>query len=516
LLAPLVLRFSGQETLGAFAALMQVLTYLALSDLGFSAALNRYLAQAFGKDDGLVTFGKTLSVGRTFLVLTNCLLAVVALTLSFYIASILHLSPILAGQARLALRMLALWAVIRTPLLLYGAALTAAQRMAATNLMAIVGNLARLVFSVMAVYSHGVLVGLVLAYMAGEGIAFAMQRWWFQRIFPGVKVFWGIRDRALFNEMFFFGLHALKINVATALAFYTDTFIVARLHGGVAASVFYTTQMPAIACCTVAWRATDNTLPAINEIIARADWDRLRGIFLRLSRYALLVAGPLAIGVLGFNHAFIRLWVGDGQYAGTVMTVALAVFVFSTILNHLNGGVLSAFGDIRWLSDFSLCFGLGHIVVAFVAGHFIGVAGVAVASALREGLAILILLHRTRVKLGVPARSMWKEAQAPSLLSTAMLLPVIAVSLFDAHAPWVRTLLWAGIFTLCWALWAFKFGLQRDDRNRLRLVLQRSAQAPEHASLTLQEGEDSRTPPKTDEQCVTLTPNGNISTKPLR
>jgi O-antigen/teichoic acid export membrane protein len=487
LLAPLVLRLSGQETLGAFAALMQVLTYLALSDLGFSAALNRYLAQAFGKDDGLVTFGRTLSVGRTFLVFTNCLLAVVALALSFYIASILHLSPTLAGQARLALRILAVWAVLRTPLLLYGAALTAAQRMAANNLMAIVGNVARLVFSIIAIYSSGVLVGLVLAYMAGEGIAFAMQRWWFRKVFPGVNVFWGIRDRTLFDEIFSFGLHALKINVATALAFYTDTFIVARLHGGAAASVFYTTQMPAIACCTVAWRATDNTLPGINEIIARSEWDRLRATYLRLSRYALFVAGPLAIGILGFNHAFIRLWVGEGQYAGTVMTVALAVFVFSTILNHLHGGVLTAFGDIRWLANFSLYFGTGYVVIAFVAGHFIGIAGVAVASAIREGLAVLIMLRRTMTKLGVAPRTMWKEAQAPALLGTAVLVPVVVISVFDAHAPWFRASLWAGIFTLCWACWAIAFGLQQDDRNRLRLVLRRSTPEPERAASTLQE-----------------------------
>jgi O-antigen/teichoic acid export membrane protein len=477
---------------------MQVLNYLALSDLGFYAALNRYLAQAFGKDDGLVTFGKTLSIGRTFLVFTNCLLAIAAVILSFHIASILHLSSALAGQARLVLRILAVWAVLRTPLLLYGVALTAAQRMAANNLVTIVGNVARLVFSIVALFSGRVLVGLVLAYMAGEGVAFAMQRWWFRKTFPGVNVFWGIRDRALFKEVFFFGLHALKINVASALAFSTDTFIVARLHGGAAASIFYTTQLPAVACCTVAWRATDNAMPGINEIIARGDWGRVRATFLRLSRYALLVGGPLAIGILGFNHSFVRLWVGDKQYAGTLMTVALAVFVVSTIINHLHGGVLTAFGDIRWLANFSLCFGIGYIVIAFVAGHFIGVAGVAVANAIREGVAVLILLHRTMSKIELPRRIMWKQAQAPALLGTVVLVPVAVIALLDAHASWFRASLWAAVFTLCWALWGMAFGLQQDDRNRLRLAVKRSATTAEGAALTFQEREVSCTPHEAD------------------
>src|SRR5258708_6133519 len=46
LLAPLVLRMSGQEVFGAYAVLMQALGYLALMDLGFSLAFTRFLQNA--------------------------------------------------------------------------------------------------------------------------------------------------------------------------------------------------------------------------------------------------------------------------------------------------------------------------------------------------------------------------------------------------------------------------------------------------------------------------------------
>ena len=66
LLAPLVLRVIGQETLGAYAVLLQAIGYIALVDFGFAAAANRYLAQACGFDDGGLRLGQVMSTFRTY------------------------------------------------------------------------------------------------------------------------------------------------------------------------------------------------------------------------------------------------------------------------------------------------------------------------------------------------------------------------------------------------------------------------------------------------------------------
>ena len=60
-LVPLVLHIAGRETLGAYAILMQAIGYLALADLGFSVATNRFLAQAYGHDDGGLRFRQGMS-----------------------------------------------------------------------------------------------------------------------------------------------------------------------------------------------------------------------------------------------------------------------------------------------------------------------------------------------------------------------------------------------------------------------------------------------------------------------
>jgi O-antigen/teichoic acid export membrane protein len=72
-LVPLVLHIAGKEMLGAYAILMQAISYLALADLGFSVAANRFLAQAHGLDDGGLRFRQVMGTARTFAFFSNIL-----------------------------------------------------------------------------------------------------------------------------------------------------------------------------------------------------------------------------------------------------------------------------------------------------------------------------------------------------------------------------------------------------------------------------------------------------------
>lgn len=49
LLAPIVLKVAGRETLGAYAAIVQVLALLQLVDIAGSWSFERFLAQAMGR-----------------------------------------------------------------------------------------------------------------------------------------------------------------------------------------------------------------------------------------------------------------------------------------------------------------------------------------------------------------------------------------------------------------------------------------------------------------------------------
>ena len=74
-LAPLVLNIAGQEVLGAYGIVMQIIGYGLILDLGISVALTRYLSQIFGAIDNDRRFEEIFNVGRYFIFLTNALMA---------------------------------------------------------------------------------------------------------------------------------------------------------------------------------------------------------------------------------------------------------------------------------------------------------------------------------------------------------------------------------------------------------------------------------------------------------
>jgi O-antigen/teichoic acid export membrane protein len=403
-LAPLVLRMAGQESLGAYALLMQVVAYLAMTDLGFSVTLNRYLAHANGYDDGGQRFRDVMSTARTFLLGSNVLFAILTLLLCLKVDVYFSLTPQIAGQARLGLGLLALWAVARTPWTLYSFGLTATQNLVAANFIGIIGNAARLIFSLGLVYSGAGLAGLILANVLAEAVSTIVSTFKFRQLFPLNRPSWGLPDNALFREMLGFSGHALLVNVAWRLVYNTDNIVVGALYGAAAVSVYYSTQMPTTIGFTILNRISENFAPAINELYARGDDAKVRETFLRLHRLNLLLVLLLAGGLLLLNGLLVALWVGPGQYAGDSMTAALAAFALLITVSHVGNVFVFASGNIRNYSRLVVLEGVCNLGLSIALGRYMGLAGVmwgTVITHIPTTVFLLIVLMRS-LKISLP------------------------------------------------------------------------------------------------------------------
>jgi O-antigen/teichoic acid export membrane protein len=376
LLAPLVLRMAGQESFGAYALLMQVVAYLAMTDLGFSVTLNRYLAHANGYDDGGKRFRDVMSTARTFLLGSNVLFAILTLLLCLKVDVFFSLTPHIAAQARLGLALMALWAVVRTPWTMYGIGLTATQNLVAANFIGIIGNAARLIFSLGLVFAGTGLAGLMLANVLAEVLSTVLSTLKFRRLFPLNRPSWGLPDKTLFREMLGFSGHAFLVNVAWRLVYNTDNIVVGALYGAAAVSIYYSTQMPTTIGFNILNRVSENFAPAINELYARGDDAKVRETFLRLHRLNLVLVLLLVGGLLLLNGRLVALWVGPKQYAGDLMTAALAAFAFLITVSHVGNVFVFASGKIRNYSRVVVLEGVCNLGLSILLGKYMGLAGV--------------------------------------------------------------------------------------------------------------------------------------------
>lgn len=475
LLAPIVLRIAGQEVLGAYSFLMQMVNWAALTDLGFGVAIGRYLSQAIGIDDHRQRFRSIFITGRTFYLASNLAFAAIILIMSWKVSILMPMNDSVVSEARLSLILLAVWVAIRIPFSLYNDALSATQNLAAVNIIVAMGAALRLILSLGMVMLGASLTGLMLANILAEAATYIAGYMWYRKLYPDDRFGWGMPDRSLFREMFGFGITYMVMIVASRLSASTDSIIVGYLYGAAAVSIYYTSQMPGTMLYQLIWKLTDNSAPALNELHARRATSQLTNAYLRLLRYSLLLVIPLAFGIFAFNRSAITVWVGQAQYAGDMLTLSLAIFAITQVIVHLNAIVLVAFGNIRVMSMFCLGAGIVKVILAFWLGGIMGLQGVMIANALVDIPGFIYFSYRVWLLLGLTARQVGHHAFVPALKSAFFtILVLIVVVLQKPPTTWMWFLLLASLFTFASAFGVWRVGLMSEERAQFIYFLKRT------------------------------------------
>ena len=426
-LVPIVLKMAGQETLGLYSIVIQILGYRILLDFGFMTAIKRYLSYAFGLNDEGKNFREVFCIGRVFSLFYNIILGILLFILSFVIDNFITMSSHSYKQLCLALYILTIWTIIRTPISLYDMALTARQNMDIVNIVGIISNIARLVFSLFLVYIGTGILGLMLSNVLAEVINFVLNSKLFKKRYPDYHFGWQIHNWRLFKEIFTFGFQYWGVNVAYLLFYGTDNIIVGYLLGTITASVYYTTKVPAFFLFQFIFTFADNSSPAVNELFAQSNYNSLQNAYLKLMRYSLILAVPIAIGIIGFNRYVVSLWVGPLQYGGDIMTIFLAMYVIFEVINHNNAMIAVASGDIRLLSLISIISGIICVVCSFLFGKLWGITGVMLGILLLEIPGFVYLFYCSLRSIKLQLKSLLNEIYNSSVIPISILLLILVV-----------------------------------------------------------------------------------------
>ncbi|HZD49557.1 MAG TPA: MATE family efflux transporter, partial [Silvibacterium sp.] len=460
LLAPIVLKVAGRETLGAYAAIMQTLAFLGFVDIAGSWSLERFLAQASGLEDNGARFRNVFTTSRTILLVTNSLFAALVVIFSFFVPRLFHLSPAVGLEAKHALYVIAVWAVVRTPLVAYSNASLATQDIAATNLIGAFAGVLRTVASLGFVLAGAGLFGLMLSGTVAEGVGNLLFRYRYRKLNPTRIPGWGIPDKALLREMLGFGGHAAFLNLGNLLYFSSGNMLAGLTNGAAAASSFYTTQMPTMTVYNMIYRMAEAATPAINELYGREDHERVRQAFIRLYRLMMLLNLPLAVCVLIFNRDLVITWVGTQQYAGLLLTASLAAFCLVNAIQRLVVLFAVIFGWIRLLSLTTILQGIANFGLAFYLGRKMGLGGITLALVIILLPQVFILIQRISRYLGLNIAGLLAKTILRSLVplaAAASLGLLVHAHVVIARRHFVGLLAELGVFAIVYALLAWFF-----------------------------------------------------------
>ncbi len=461
-LMPLILHAAGQEVLGAYSIIIQVIGYMALIDLGVYTALTRFLSQATYDDSRFQCF---LSSAFFFFCLLGIAYAAIGVILAFALTDLVHLSSQVAQETTISMLFISAWGLLRFPLGIYPTALLAIQDLAFPPLVGAATNTLRMIASILAVQAGWGLIGLSGASVLTEALMYVLLYFRFRRLRPNWSVKPAYFQRTLLVEMLRFGGQAVWGNLAGRVILFTDNLIVGNLYGAAQASVYYNTQTPISIPYSVVWRLADNASPGINELWAQAERDKLRDVFLRLQRLTLLMVTPIVIGGWFYLGYTIAIWVGIGQYAGQWMTLWLILFAMLITASHVSLAFVYASGKIKRYSQIITLEATMNLTLSFILGAKLGIHGVALASTIATIPTTLYLQVRTHRDLGITWSAWGAQTLRPALwaaLPTAGAAFILS-SIVPPHS-WGMLVVQAGLLGIVCVGSVFLFGLTSQER----------------------------------------------------
>lgn len=421
-ITPILLKFLGEEGYGLQSLMLVISGYFAIMDLGIDIPITKYLAEDHAKDDK-ISVGKLLNTTFVIYIVMGLLGACIIFFMRDLLAdSIFKISPdqrhaavvvfVLSGVG-FALNTLTSWGM---------ACLNGLQRYDIANIIRVATMFFSSVVGLLAVYFGYGVIGFVVIRVIGYALSAL-----FCLYYPFVVI------------PYFKFRPYLDVSIIRRVAPFLGMGLLLRASGFVVAGLDRTfigmwTGVASVAVYSVIWNVITPTIglmnsvfnfffPLTSELHGSGDFDQLRSIFLRTSKFQVAMVFLIFPLLIIFGNEFLRLWVGDSiaEQAKWLLPMLIVCSMFGNLALGLLNEVAVGMGKVRAFAIYSM---IKAAVLAISLALFInlfGLVGAGIAYLVTSGVDILFSLFVLKKYLCIDVVRLLRVAYAmPFVLSAVM------------------------------------------------------------------------------------------------
>ncbi len=430
LVIPFVIRTLGTERFGILTLAWIVIGYFSLFDMGLSRATTKFVAEiiARGESEKLPALVWTSLYSLLFLgIVSGMFLGFFA---PFLVEHFFNISAALSGETKTTFLLLSL----SIPLVVGSAGLRgvleAGQHFGVLNIIFIPSNTMNFIAPVIGILLDFHLPGIVSLMVVARLCTTVVCLIACVRIYPMLKEYKTF-DKNLIRPLLAFGGWIAVANIFAPILVYIDRLFIAILLT-MSALTYYTTPYEIVARLWVIPISIVTTLfPAFSSVDAIGDQTTLRHIFIRSSKYLILILFPLILIFVLFSETILSIWI-DPEFAKQSSGV-MKILAFGTFINSVGwipSTYLVALGrpDIQAkivLLEFPVFAGLSFLFIK----NF-GIEGAALTWSLLMSTNLLLVFWATHKLFGLSPRFFLER----EMLRAAIPLVIIALALI-ATAP---------------------------------------------------------------------------------
>lgn len=482
-LVPIVLRQVDIRAYGLWLACSDLLSYVALLDLGVFGVLPWLIAEADGRGDE-AAIRSMLSNALAIAIVMSVAAAALSFGGWFSLSAVLHVTDadrrVLSGP----LLLLVAGTVLAIPLNVCGAALIGMQDVT-FNGVAAIGRLllnAALTLGLLAqgwglyAIAIGAVIPAVLAGVVSVG-RLALR-------FPSLVRGW---PRPSFG--------AARRLMGTSIGGWLGLFgwkLMSMSNGLVLAATGFPELVPLYSCSArlsttlmqMGWIVPDSGLVPLAQLYGEARPERLREITRAMVRLHLIIAGASVTLLLAINPSFVSWWVSESLYGGHKLNLLLAGGLVAASMTHALATVASVLGRRLEVGIATLGNGALQVGGALLLARVLGFEGIAVAAILAAVVTTLpVGLHLVAEQAGIPRRAIVDAARLWLARGGWLFAVALAIGLMvPTGAVWVAVVLWLPVGALyVWMMRPMYHELPLDPR--FRTVLARIGLVPATAGV---------------------------------
>ena len=452
LLTPFIVHRLGDTAYGIWALTGAIVAYLGLLDLGMSAAVAKYVAEYRARNQSQ----KVNEIVNTvfFLYSLLSLFALLAvLVLSLYFPAIFNVEEGYAQIARATLFLVGIDFVILLPTSILNAILVGHQRFDLNNLAGILALLVKAVLIVVLLNLGFGLVGLATTSIVSTLLLAAARFWAMSRTAPELHIHPKFFGRDIVPSVGKFSLLVFGLQVTGLVVYNMDNIVIALFLPLAAITPFVIAyKLGILVRDAIAQPLASVFMPAFSELngMGRAeDQERIRRLFIEGTKATAVLVLPITVFLMVMGEHIIRLWVGE-EYVSTSTPVlyALIVFFLSNALFRTGANLLFGIGKLRRYFYVVSGMALGNLVLSILLVRVLGIAGVAMGSAIPMviGCGLFLFPHACQVT-GLPIRTFFMESFVPPLIP--IIPTVVIMLLLSKHWSPANLPLLAFEFMLC-------------------------------------------------------------------
>jgi hypothetical protein len=151
------------------------------------------------------------------------------------------------------------------------------------------------------------------------------------------------------------------------------------------------------------------------------------------------------------------------------MTLGIAAFVLTQVVNHINAMITLAAGDLRHWSAIAIVIGLVSLTLSYWVGRMFGMQWVMVTIAIMDIPNAIFLFKRSLTGLKISMLHVLREAFLPVIFACLPLVGmIIFIKLMDSMQSMLSLISHIFIFLVLWLICVLVLGLSKSEKNLLR------------------------------------------------